>query len=94
MKIQCGLAKGQVLQRLVGRGASAHLTGTTKETGPVLATLSAENQTLPGWNQRSVGRAVAGQFLIGNRFRPTGTFALSLKLEAGISIAGCWQIGV
>jgi len=32
--------------------------------------------------------------LIGNRFRPTGTFARSLKLEAGISIAGCWQIGV
>lgn len=82
MKIQCGLAKGQVLQRLVGRGASAHLTGTTKETGPVLATLSAENQTLPGWNQRSVGRAVAGQFEARLSGLPSGgPFLLTLECE-------------
>lgn len=80
MKIQSGLANGQVLQRLGRQGASAHLTGTTKETGPVRATLTAQDQKLPGWKRHVVGQASAGQFEVWlSGLPPGGPFLLTLE---------------
>ena len=62
MKIIQGLAEGQVLQRIGRRGASARLSGTCAEAGPVFATIAGGRGVLKGWKDLRVGVAARGKF--------------------------------
>lgn len=72
MKLLVGLAEDQVLQRIGTRGASAHLTGSCAETGPVLATVSSGRSALKGWTERRVGEAKGGGFEVTLEGLPAG----------------------
>jgi len=62
MKILSGVTNGQVLQRIGSRGATAQMTGTTSENGPVRATITQSGSVLKGWKKKAVGKAVKGKF--------------------------------
>lgn len=62
MKIQSGLVRGQVLQRLGSDGATATVRGETGQTGYVLVTLQGRHGVVRGWKSRPVGKARAGKF--------------------------------
>lgn len=62
MKLLSGLAEGQVLQRIGQRGATAHLEGETRATGPVYATIAHAAGPVPGWKKQRVGEAARGRF--------------------------------
>lgn len=51
-----------MLQRLSAAGAKADISGPCDVDGPVLATLSSRNITLPGWDGRVVGSSLNGRF--------------------------------
>lgn len=63
-RVFCGLAEGQVLQRLGSKGASATLLGTCSKPGPLTVSIFSKNGALKGWKNRPVGHAAKGGFNI------------------------------
>jgi len=83
-----GLAEGQVLQRIGARGANATLSGLTRATGSVLATISNSRGPLKGWKKRPAGQAERGKFRARLEGIPAGgPYRLQLQVE-GERIAG------
>lgn len=65
MKIESGLCKGQVLQRLGSHGANVKLSGTSGgAAGAISATISQQGRALKQWNNRTVGRCSGNSFSI------------------------------
>lgn len=81
MKILLGLVEGQVLQRLGSRGAAVQLSGESRGTGGIFATLSQKGKVLSGWKNRKVGNST-GKFVIKLSGIPAGG-PYRLKLELG-----------
>jgi hypothetical protein len=82
MKIESGLAEGQVLQRLGARGANVRILGGASQAGPVLATISSRKGILKGWKAKGVGSCARGQFTALLKGIPAGG-PYRLKLEVG-----------
>lgn len=61
MRIDSGIAPGQVLQRL-GRSATATISGPCTACGPIAGRLLRGRRPLPGWRSRMVGAAADGRF--------------------------------
>lgn len=83
MKILSGLAEGQVLQRQGARHeARFTLTGATKQTGAITATISSAKGTLPGWKNRPVGKVARGHFQLKFSGVPAGgPYRLELRVD-------------
>jgi hypothetical protein len=82
MKIVAGLSNGQVLQRLNAKGATALVTGTCSEAGPIYATISKGTVALKGWKKRPVGYGARGKFAVKLAAIPVGG-PYRLRLESG-----------
>ncbi|HSI07716.1 MAG: sialate O-acetylesterase [Rariglobus sp.] len=77
MRINQGLAEGQVLQRIGRRGASARVTGECAESGPLTVTIQGARGAVKGWKARRAGAAKGGVF--------------SAKIE-GIPVGGPYKL--
>jgi hypothetical protein len=82
MKIVSGLANGQVLQRVGAKGATALLTGTCTDAGPIHATIFKGTVPLKGWKKRPVGYGARGKFAVKLAAIPVGG-PYRLRLESG-----------
>ncbi len=94
MNIASGLSKGQVLQRLGAKGATALLTGTATGSGPIRATIARGNLLLKGWKSRPVGNAARGKFSVKLAGIPVGgPYRLRLEMEKARTEIAAFYVG-
>lgn len=93
MKINEGLAEGQVLQRIGRSGAAAGLSGDCAETGPVSVTIGTARGALKGWKDRRAGAAAGGKFTVKLQGIPAGG-PYRLSLRCGRATTGVKQFFV
>lgn len=93
MRIESGLADGQVLQRRGNRGACA-ISGTCSAGGPVSATLRSGARALRGWQARTIGSAAGGRFSAALAGVPSGgPYRLELRVGREACIIAAFWVG-